>query len=634
MIDPDDIPSNPTSSVSFAEIFERRQQYQPARRKFLKTSLAAGVAAASGITGCGTTAQPMPGVANGGFTELKHGLDQNLHVAPGYETQVLIRWGDPLFASAPGFDPENQTEEKQLQQFGYNNDYIGFLPLPMGSDNSDSGLLVVNHEYARSRLMYPGAPGSTSLTKEQVAVNKASTGLSVLEIKRLGDSWQVDLNSPYNRRISPDTPMEITGPAAGNSRLYTNYSSNGVHSWGTYANCAGGMTPWGTVLTAEENIQDFFAGDFSGADSQQRESYERFGMRALNRGAVWARFYDRWDMSKNPNEPLHTGWIVEIDPFDPESTPKKRTAIGRYKHEACNLTINADGHVVAYSGDDQVFEYLYRFVSKNKYQEGNRQANMDLLEEGTLYVAEFDEHGLTWNPLVYGKGALTPENGFFSQADVCFDTRKAADLVGATPLDRPEDVEVNPVTGNVFVMLTKNPDRQSDNLDAVNPRAENKGGQILELIPPQGNHSADRFDWDLLLIAGSHDTQGSRYHPDTSEDGWLACPDNCAFDNAGNIWITTDGAEEFGIADGVWMAPVSGPSRGLPKHFLRTPIGAEMCGPCFTPNNRSFFCAVQHPGEGSDYETPTTRWPDFDESMPPRPSVVVVTHSEGKIIGS
>jgi len=630
LIDHDDIPSNLSNGTTFEAILQRRTT--SSRRSFVKTALATGVAAASGISGCSTNAFSAPNSL--GFVELHHGLDEDLHVSPGYQAQTLLRWGDPLFPSAPEFDPENQTEASQLQQFGYNNDYVAFVSLPLGSNNSDSGLLVVNHEYCRSRLMYPGAPGTTGMNEEQVKVNKACVGLSVVEVKKAGKDWQVDIESPHNRRITPDTKMEITGPAAGSARLMTLDSTDGIDTWGTYGNCAGGQTPWGTVLTAEENVQDFFSGDLSEADVQQRESYERFGMREMNRGAAWPRFYDRWDMSKNPNEPLHTGWVVEIDPFDPQSVPKKRTAIGRFKHEGCSVTINADGYVVAYSGDDQVFEYLYRFVSKNKFEEGNRQANMDLLEEGTLYVAEFDEQGVNWNSLVYGEGVLTEVNGFHNQADVCLDTRKAADLVGATPMDRPEDFDINPVTGSVFVMLTKNPDRENGQQDMVNPRAENRGGQILELIPPNGDHRADRFSWDIFLVGGSHETPGSSYHPDTTENGWLACPDNCAFDNAGNIWIATDGAPEFGIADGVWASPVSGPDRGRPKHFLRTPIGAELCGPCFTPDNRSFFCAVQHPSEGDNYEAPRTRWPDFNEKMPPRPSLVVVMHNDGELIGS
>ncbi len=630
MIDPDDIPSNPSTGRTFADILQHRS----GRRGFLKTSMATAVAAASGLSGCSLAAGSPEEKNSLGFTELKQGLDDKLHVSPGYNSQILLRWGDPIFTGAPEFDPLNQTEQSQLQQFGYNNDYVGFLPLPMGSNNSDAGLLVVNHEYTKPGLMFPGSPNSKQLTAEQAAVDKAATGLSIVEVFRTAEGWQVKLDSPYNRRITPDTKMQISGPAAGSERLITNYSKNGIDAWGTCGNCAGGITPWGTVLTGEENIQDFYNGDYSVADPKQQENYDRFGMHKDSTYSSWHLYHDRWDMSKNPNEPLHSGWIVEIDPFDPESVPKKRTSIGRYKHEGCNLTINADGYVVGYSGDDQIFEYLYRFVSKNKYQPDNRAANMDLLDEGTLYAARFDENGVDWLPLVYGQGPLTEENGFNSQADVCLDTRKAADLMGATRMDRPEDVEINPITGTVFAMLTKNSSRQVGEEDAVNPRANNRGGQVLELIPPNGDHTADRFDWDMLIVGGKLDTPGSKYHPDTSEDGWLACPDNCAFDNEGNIWISTDGADAFDIADGLWVSPVSGPERGLPKHFLRTPIGAELCGPCFTPDNTSFFCAVQHPGDGGSYEQPLTRWPDFNEALPTRPSLVVVTHPQELVVGS
>ena len=639
MIDSDNIPSNPRAKEESTEIFRDILQRRIKRRAFVKTGLVSGIAAASGISGCSLAERPL--ISSLSFSELSHGMDDKLHLAPDYDHQVLLRWGDPLFTGAPEFDCLNQSEEAQLQQFGFNNDYVGFVPLPMGSTNSDHGLLVVNHEYCNPELMFPGSPDAKELTAEQAAIDKAATGLSVVEIRRSeasagqpGGQWQVQLDSTYNRRITPDTPMEITGPARGSERLHTNYSKNGIDTSGTYGNCAGGLTPWGTILTGEENIQDFFDGSYQSADPMQRENYERFGMRENSWFAGWPAHYDRWQMSSNPNEPLHGGWIVEIDPFDPNSKPKKRTAIGRYKHEGCNVTINSDGYVVAYSGDDQVFEYLYRFVSKNKYQEGNRQANMDLLEEGTLYVAEFDEEGVNWNAMIYGQGPLREENGFYSQADVCLDARKAADLVGATPLDRPEDVEVNPVTGSLYAMLTKNSGRTEAQIDGVNPRAANRGGQVLELTPPMNDHTADRFSWDLLIVGGGLEDEGAKYHPETTENGWLACPDNCAFDLEGNIWISTDGAPDFGIADGVWVSPVVGPNRGLPKHFLRTPNGAEACGPCFTPNNKNFFCAVQHPGDGGTFDQPTTRWPDFDPKVPARPSLVVVTHSQGKVIGS
>ncbi|MBN7818611.1 PhoX family protein [Bowmanella yangjiangensis] len=567
------------------------------------------------------------------FTELEHGLDAYLSVSPGYQTQVLVSWGDALFPNTPAFDPDQQTEQRQLKQFGYNNDFIGFVSLPLGSQASDRGLLVVNHEYCSSEMMFPGSPSELALDKQQTDVNIAAHGLSVVEIARQADGqWQLVLNSPYNRRITPHTPMQMTGPAAGSSRLFTRYSTDGVQTLGTYGNCAGGVTPWGTILTGEENVDTFFGGDFSA--SNEGDNYRRFGMVSDFRTS-WGLHHERWDMRQNPAEPLHVGWVVEIDPFDPHSVPKKRTALGRFKHEGANVFVNADNSVVAYSGDDQQFEYLYRFISKGRYQPDNRQANLHLLDEGTLYCARFNDDGsMQWLPLVFGHGPLTAENGFHSQADVQLDCRKAADLLGATPMDRPEDVDVNPVTGQVYVMLTNNSNRQTAQVDGPNPRAKNLTGQVLELTPPGGDHCAGTFSWELMIVAGKKGQSGSQYHPDITDNGWLACPDNCAFDNLGNLWIATDGAEVLGVADGIWATEVSGPNRALTKRFLRTPEGAELCGPFFTPDSQNLFCSIQHPGGGSSFDNPKTRWPDFRDDLPPRPSVVVVTKQGGGRIGS
>ncbi len=567
------------------------------------------------------------------FQEVAHGLDEFFTVPEGYNTQVLIRWGDPIFEDAPAFAPANQTERAQLKQFGYNNDFIGYVPLPFGSTSSSRGLLVVNHEYVRSEMMFPGSPNVTELTQEQSKVNMASHGLSVVEIQKdENGQWQTILDSTYNRRITPNTEMMITGPSAGSKRLKTTYSPDGIKTFGTYGNCSGGVTPWGTILTGEENIDYMFGGEF--ANNPEKENYDRFGMKEVFRGS-WGLYNERFDMTKTPAEPLHAGWVVEIDPYDPNSTPKKRTALGRFKHEGANVFINKDGHVVAYTGDDQRFEYLYRFVSKNKYQPDNRKANMELLEDGNLFCAKFEDDGsVKWLPMQYGNGPLNEQNGFSSQADIQIDCRKAADLLGATPMDRPEDVEVNPVTAQVYVMLTNNHERKNIQTDGPNPRAQNHAGQVLELTPPDGNHNADVFTWDLILVCGPKEDDGTKYHPAVSENGWLACPDNCAFDTLGNMWISSDGAKMFGVADGVWATEVKGENRGLTKRFLRAPIGAEMCGPFFTPDAENFFSAVQHPGEGSTFDEPSTRWPDFDPQIPPRPSVVVITKNGGGRIGS
>ena len=614
-------------SIPFQTILNQRLS----RRDFLVASTS--VVAAGALSGCHLSKPQSEPLASKGlqFTELPHGLDQDLAVSPGYSSQVLIRWGDALFDGVDDLDPHQQTAERQAKQFGFNNDFIGFLPLPLGSQNSDHGLLTVNHEYTNPFMMFPGSPSPIELDQAQTNADIVAHGLSVIEIKKVDDQWHVLKNSPYTRRITPNTAMQMDGAAAGSSRLHTAFSKDGVNTLGTFGNCAGGVTPWGTILTGEENIDNMYAGDYSQSD--EKATHERFGME-VEAQKSWAKHHSRWDMSKEPNSPLHMGWIVEIDPYDPESTPQKHTALGRFKHEGCNVFISKDQHVVAYTGDDQRFEYLYKFVSKNRYQPGNREANKKLLSEGVLNCAKFaDDGSMIWLPMVFGQGPLTQENGFNNQGDVYIDARKAADLLGATPMDRPEDVEVNPVNGKVYVMLTNNNKRQDDQTDAVNPRAKNLAGQILELIAPNGDHTAAQFNWEMLLLAGERDDPSTNYHPDTTENGWLACPDNCAFDQQGNLWIATDGAESFGVADGIWACEVEGSKRGLTKRFLRTPIGAELCGPFFTPNDKNLFCSIQHPGGKSTFENPSTRWPDFDENMPPRPAVVVITKKDDGVIG-
>ncbi len=617
-------------SGSRSPIFEEVLGAYLNRRTFLKNT---AVATGSLLAGACSSKQKPEIETNLLFEEVAPEIGETLRIPEDYQSQVLIRWGDPIFPDVDEFDPLNQSAKKQLKQFGYNNDFVGFLPLPLGSDNSDNGLLVVNHEYTNTELMFPGSPGSTTLSKELIDIDIAAHGLSVVEIKKEGDTWQIRKNSAFNRRITPDTPMKMSGAAAGSSRLQTILSKDGVKTFGTYGNCAGGVTPWGTVLTAEENVDGFFSGNYK--NGPEAENYERFGV--FKRYKNWGEHIYRWNLDLNPSELLHAGWIVEIDPYDPSSKPKKRTSLGRFKHEACNIFINPDGRVVGYSGDDQRFEYIYKFVSKGKYDPENRNANLDLLDEGTLYVAKFEDDGtLNWLPLVFGSGPLSEENGFKSQADVCLDTRKAADLLGATPMDRPEDIEINPKNARVYAMLTNNPKRSVDQVNAANPRAHNSHGQVLEFWPEDGDHANTAFTWELFLLAGNPKTTVTKYNLNTSEKGWLSCPDNCAFDNLGNLWIASDGAQHSGIADGLWATEVNGPARALTKRFMNIPKGAELCGPFFTPNSENLFCAIQHPARtiDSDYDSPSTRWPDFDETLPPRPAVVVTRKKGGGRVGS
>lgn len=644
-LDDDDIPSNPSTAPTIGEIIDRR---------FSRRQALGGMAATAGLGLIGGALAPRPAAAAGPstltFKELPHGYDERLHVADGYNAAVLIRWGDPVTADAPVFDPANQTAAAQLKQFGYNCDFVGFMPLPAGDKGGDRGLLCVNHEYTNPELMFPGYRGRDTMTREQVDIEMAAHGHSIVEVARQGGDWRPVKASRYNRRISAlATPMRISGPAAGHARLRTKADPTGRKVIGTLNNCAGGKTPWGTVLIAEENFHTYFRGD--PARTNEARNFARYGIRGRGRYA-WARYHDRFDIGKEPNEPNRFGWMVEIDPYEPQSVPVKRTALGRFKHEGATTVVNKDGRVVAYSGDDQRFDYIYRFVSKRRFDPANRAANRDLLDDGTLYVAKFNADGtLDWMPLVWGTGKLTPQNGFASQADVLIETRRAADLLGATPMDRPEDVETNPVTGVVYAMLTNNTQRRPDQADGVNPRAKNRHGHILEMIPPGGqgrergpgqgrdaDHAALKYRWEIPVLAGdpSNPKHGARYHPAVSEAGWLSTPDNCAFDPKGRLWIATDGAPKSGFADGLWAMDVEGPGRALTRHFLRVPRGAEMCGPEFTPDGRTLFCAVQHPASerGSSFEKPSTRWPDFKPDMPTRPSVVVVTKQDGGRIGS
>ena len=657
----DDIPVNPDVEHSIGAIIARRYS----RRDMLKGSL--GVTAATALFGAAAlgagraaaqTLASSPGEAV--FTELAAGVDERHHVADGYTADVLLRWGDPLFPGMAPFDPRTLSDADQARRFGYNNDYVAFFPLGSAGDR---GLLGVNHEYTNPEVMFPGVQrvsltDFSMITQAHVGVEMAAHGVSIVEIARDGARWYPVLDSPRNRRITASTPMTLDGPAAGHARLKTAADPAGLSVLGTFNNCAGGNTPWGTYLTTEENFHGYFWTDAKLPDGRQNlrghggseaRSYARY--RIPSNGYSWGRYDPRFNIDTEKNESNRFGWIVEIDPTDPTSIPVKHTALGRFSHEGAESIVNGDGRVVIYSGDDGAFEYIYRFVSRDRYRPDDRAHNMRLLSEGTLSVARFNADGtLDWLPLVFGEGPLTPENGFNSQADVLIDARIAGDLLKATPMDRPEDVQPSPVSGRIYAMLTNNSGRKAGSENAANPRAENAFGHIIEMVAPDKDHAAARFRWDLLIKCGDPAVAavGAMWNPATTTDGWFGSPDNCTFDADGRFWVTTDqgsGWPKTGKADGMYAVGTDGAARGQSRLFFRAPVGAELCGPTFTPDGETLFLAVQHPatdgvkewkpfGRASTFADPATRWPDFKPDMPPRPSVLVIRKTGGgKIAG-
>ncbi|ONI82727.1 phosphatase [Saccharothrix sp. ALI-22-I] len=629
-----DVP-NTSGNPYFGDLVNRRTAIKAA--VIVAATTGAGVAAAEPRT-TGLDFQPVA----------PNTLDAVV-IPEGYRQEVVIRWGDPLFPDAPEFDFDRQTAAAQARQFGYNCDFAALLPLdPTGRTN----LLVTNHEYTSESFMFskydPANP-----TREQVEIAWAAHGLSVVQVRQSREGRLTTRFSHYNRRITATTPFRLTGPAAGSDLLKTSADPTGTVVLGTLNNCAGGVTPWGTILSGEENFNQYF-GNAATLDDPR---LTRYGITGTETTRKWERFDQRFDLAREPNEANRFGWVVELDPNDPDSTPVKHTALGRFKHECANVRIAADGRVVAYSGDDERFEYIYKFISDGKVRKGDSKAarrhNMTLLDHGTLYVArftgdsppveidgsgklpgdgEFDGSG-EWIPLASGTRSFVP--GMTAEEVYVF-TRQAADKVGATKMDRPEDIQTHPHTGVVYCALSNNVDRGKAGKEGAtepNPRVNNKHGQVLELTERGNDPRALSFSWNLMLVCGdpaSPDTYFAGY--DKNRVSPISSPDNVAFDRHGNLWISSDsGGALNGFNDGLYAVPVSGPERGHLKAFLTVPRGAETCGPVI--GERVVTVCVQHPGEvdGASADNPVSHWPDGGDSQP-RPSVVAVWR-DGRRIG-
>ena len=573
------------------------------------------------------------------FTEIKAGIDGMDHVAPECVASVLIRWGDKVLPDARPFNVNKQSLKSQMGQFGYNNDHLAFFAFPGDPHNA---LLCASHEYSNWTMMFPEKPP----LQDRVNIEMAAHGGSIVAIEKTGEGWRVKNPGKYNRRIYAFTPMAISGPAAGHERMRTRQSKEGTTCFGTINNCSGGVTPWNTWLMAEENFNFYFKGLPS--NPVERQNAKRYGMK--EGGSYyphWSEVDSRFDLEKTPHEANRFGWVVEVDPFDPSSIPVKRTALGRIKHEGAEVFLQKDKSVVVYSGDDQRFEYFYRYVSNGRMGSKDEQANKHLLDDGVLYVAQFQPNGTgRWLPLLYGYGPLTEDNGFHSQAEVLIEARRAADLWGATPLDRPEGVRCPEGSDKVFLVLTNNSKRTATQVDAVNSRANNLWGQIVVLQYPNGDHAERNFSWNIFVQAGDPsvmETQAS-WGKETSKDGWFSCADNINQAPSGLLTVATDQgrgwAKASGRSDGVFAMIPEGQNAGSSRLFYRVPAGAEATGICNSSLGDSMFVAVQHPGTdgGEDYpplmkkatfHDPMTRWPDFKQNMPPRPSVVAIHRKNG-----
>ena len=646
-MDTEDLSVNLSENALFASVVNRAIN----RRGFLKmgSGLAATGFLAGPLAGCTSLGQGSPSLL--GFKAVAASSADTVTVAEGYTARPFVPWGTPLFSTGPGSrwkGDGSETAADQARQVGENHDGMHFFPIDGRSSNE--GLLVINHEYTsvvKGRYITlfgsPAAPAN-SLDRVNKAMN--AWGCSVIHIRKdTGGQWAVVLDSTYNRRLTSASPMELTGPAAGDALLRTSADPTGRRVLGTINNCGNGFTPWGTYLTCEENFNNNFGTTVEPQVDGRSPAQKRYGITAGATEYGWETQHARFDYKKEPNESNRFGWVVEIDPFNPLSLPKKRTALGRFKHESAAWHFTPDKRVVVYMGDDQANDYVYKFVSDQPYVEGNPAANRQLLDSGKLYVARFDNGATrgdfmgTGEWLLLDKQAnplLRADPDFPNQAAVLIHARLAADKVGATKMDRPEWVAVHPDTGEVYCTMTNNAQRTTS--DDANPREKNVYGQIVRWREAGGDAAATRFQWDLFVLAGNPTVPG---HPGTPQagsanvhaDNTFNSPDGLAFDRFGRLWIQTDGnysnTGHFAHQGNNQMLAADPKTREI-RRFLVGPRECEVTGFAFTPDHRTMFVNIQHPGETG---RGNSHWPDGGQALP-RSATVIVTKNDGGVIGT
>jgi secreted PhoX family phosphatase len=671
------------------------------------------------------------GAASLGFTAVAKSLADVVAVPTGYQVTVLYRLGDPIGGGVAAYanDGTDATFSKRAGDHHDGMSYFGLSASGTPDANGNArGLLVLNHENITQAYLHPtGATTTGGVRPEAEALKEMEChGVSVIEVTRAA-AWSYVPTSALNRRITPLTPMSFSGPVRGDASLKTRYSTDGTAGRGTINNCANGTMPWNTYLTNEENWVGYFkreTGDAarraaSGAVGVKANiSLTRYGKSENSAGNyLWATVtpadatntaYARWNITAQAgapadgtgdfrNEIFQYGWVVEIDPFDPASTPRKRTALGRMNHEGCQIGRTVVGVKPAfYMGDDAQNEYIYKFVSATPWAAAdataaNRLAMGDkYLDAGTLYVAKFAADGSgQWMPLVFGQGPLTAANAtypFSSQVDVLINTRLAADALGATRMDRPEWTAVNPATGEMYCTLTNNSSRTVATTDAANPRAYvdpktptgsttgNANGHVIRLRETGDTSQATTFAWDIYAFGAGSDLDATNINLSgldatndfSSPDGlWFGLPSNASGTIAPVMWIETDDSAYTDVTNCMLLASVPGtvndgatrtvtntigattgtvatrvgkaPGAAL-RRFLVGPKECEITGIHTTPDGRSLFVNIQHPGENGDPAKITSSWPANQAGAVttpsrPRSATIVITKTDGGVVG-
>jgi len=627
--------NSPRPASDFSKILDRAVS----RRSFLQTGAAFGVSTFV----AGTATFPHSALAKDkllGFAAVAANTDDTITVPAGYTWHTVASWADPLFSDGVDFDPTSRgTGASQERAIGDNTDGMKLFHL-----SENEGVLVTNNEYVNKAIFHPNGVNNA----DDVRKSKAGHGVSVYHIKRESDRWAPVIDGRFNRRITADSAMEITGPARAHELLKTQADPEGIASKGTWNNCGNGSTPWGTYLACEENFNGYFASTDDSIETS--EAQDRYGIGKKDWGYGWYKYDQRFDIAKEPNESNRNGYVVEIDPLAPERAPKKRTALGRFKHENAELVIADNGKVVVYMGDDERGEFLYRFISKEKYQPDDQSANRELLAEGTLYVARFGEADQNlsgngkWVELSVGENGLDEESGFPSQAEISVYTRLAASRVGATTMDRPEWVAAHPTKAELYCSLTNNKNRgikpnaggDDTPVGGPNPREANLYGQIVRWRPVGSDHTSDSFDWDLFVLAGNPTVHAEGLEAGSDNitpDNLFNSPDGIAFDQDGRLWIQTDGkySDEGDFAGmGNNQMLCGDPETGEIRRFLVGPKACEITGVTWSQDYRTLFIGVQHPGANDDY--PST-FPGGEGTVP-RSSVVAINREDGGVIGS